>query len=166
MSEQCCEQQEERSVLAFQDDCLVIVGHRARVLHTLAVGDLLDLFIAGCFQRVRVCSGGGRSLYYETENGLRGRFATSMRARFIASAAQKEVSSSEPATTTLATASVQITAATPGAQKSALASAEFTLVRCPVERVSFLHYSVSRFIVCVSDPPVSCAFVSEQEQCA
>jgi hypothetical protein len=82
MNEQC--EQEERSVLTWLDGRLVIVGPRARVLHTLVVGDLLDLSISGSFRRVRVCSGGYNGFYYqEIETGARGRFATSMGARLV-----------------------------------------------------------------------------------
>jgi hypothetical protein len=157
------ELEQERSVLAFLDNRLVIVGHRAKVLHVLAVDDLLDLYIAGSWQRARVCSGGYQGYYYETESGLRGRFATSMRIRFISSK-QEEVYSAEPVTTTLDVASGQITVA-PDAQETALVGAGFHPVRRPVERLSFLHYSVSRFVVRFPGPSVS-AFLIEQEMCA
>jgi hypothetical protein len=72
-----------RSVLAFVNDCPVIVGPESKIIHGLSTGDSIDLFIAGNWQRALVCSGSGRGWYYETESGACGRFATSMQVRFV-----------------------------------------------------------------------------------
>lgn len=84
-----------RSVLAFVNDCPVIVGPEGKITHGLSTGDSIDLLIAGTWQRALVCSGSGRGWYYETENGLRGRFATSMQVRFVCMAGLDEETANE-----------------------------------------------------------------------
>jgi hypothetical protein len=83
--------EEDRSVLAFVDDGLVIVGPKGKVVHSLSVDDAIEVYVAGAWQSAVVCSGGYKGLYYETATGLRGRFATSMRVRLVQARKEKSV---------------------------------------------------------------------------
>ena len=47
----------------------------------LLAGDVVELFVGGCFQPVRVASGGYRGWYFVLIDGRRGRFALGMQAR-------------------------------------------------------------------------------------
>ncbi len=53
-------------------------GHDDRVL---SAGDVIELFVDGCFQPVRIASGGYRGWYFVLADGRRARFALGMQAR-------------------------------------------------------------------------------------
>ena len=64
------------------DGChFVLAGRQGRDDCVLSAGDVIELFVGGRFQRVRVASGGYRGWYFVLANGQRGRFALGMQAR-------------------------------------------------------------------------------------
>jgi hypothetical protein len=73
---------DEKLMLACADGHFVMVDHSGTVVRVLVAGDVIELALGGAFQVVRVCSGGYKGWYYVTASGERGRFATSMQARF------------------------------------------------------------------------------------
>ena len=64
------------------DGChFVLVGRQGHDECVLAADAVLELYISGRFQPVRVASGGYRGWYFVLANGQRGRFALGMQAR-------------------------------------------------------------------------------------
>lgn len=82
-------------LISWRDAHFVIVDRRGQVMQVLVAGDSVDLLLAGVWQRVLVCSGGYRGMYYETSAGVRGRFALSMVARAVVAEAVGEVQTDE-----------------------------------------------------------------------
>jgi len=69
------------------DGChFVWVGRSGHDACVLSAGAVLELYLTGRFQPVRVASGGYRGWYYVLVDGRRGRFALGMQARLCPAA--------------------------------------------------------------------------------
>jgi hypothetical protein len=73
---------DEKLMLACANGHFVMVDRSGAVVRVLVAGDVVELALGGSWQVVRVCSGGYKGWYYVTASDERGRFATSMQARF------------------------------------------------------------------------------------
>jgi hypothetical protein len=77
--------------VGFEAGRYVLVGQRGMGTYILTAGDVIELFIQGRYQPVRVASGGYRGWYYITADGQRARLAISMQARLLPASKKADV---------------------------------------------------------------------------